>query len=193
MALSTRSFCEIVIVGQLNRWPAGILEIYLARDACYGLFSGVFLCALPFSLPRAETDDPWEMDYLITTRQEAELQRTLDSWPGDAHRRFKTKLGELTRNGQKTAPDVSQIFDALRGDLRAESTASPAQGDGHHRLLEGKLEILNTMQETVRDWVPVYKWDGRNEDNNVALQAADSFDVMSQVSSRAAPVIRALA
>ena len=183
MALGVRSFCEIVIAGQLDRWPANILEIYRARDVCYGLFSVAFLYTLNFGLPRTETHDPWEMDNLITMRQEAELQKTLDSWPDEAHQRFKTKLAEWTRGGQTTAPDVGQIFDALRDDLQAEPTASPVQEDGDHRLLEGKLDILNTMQEAFRDWVPVYKWDSRNEEDNDALQAADSFDAMSQASS----------
>ena len=177
LLLGARSFCEIVIVGQLDRWPANILEIYRARDVCYGLFSGAFLLTMLCCLPRPEDRDPWEVDNSITTAQEAKaraeaemlqakLQAMLNSWPDEAHRRFKAKLEAWTQNGQASAPDVGQIFNALRNELRGESTASPAQRGEDNRLLEGRLEFLDTMQRTVSDWVPIYKWDGRDEEHD---------------------------
>ena len=187
VVLSARSFCEIIIVGQLNRWPAYILDIYRARDVCYGLFSGVFLIAIFICLPYTKMDDPWEMDNLNNTRVEAELQALLDNWPDEAHKRFKTKLAQWTQDGRTSAPSVGQIFDELRSELQTESTASSAQRSEDDRLVQGKLEFLNTMQETVNDWVPIYKWDGREEENSYeASQETDKFDAMSYVGSSVA-------
>ena len=166
MALCVRSFCEIVIVGHLNLSSGELLDVYLARDVCYGLFSGVFLFKMHSNPPWTYAGDPWELDKrarAVAEERQAELQKTLDSWPGKAHQRLIAKLEEWTQGGRKSAPHVDQIFTALRADLRTESHASLSQIDGDDRLLKGKLEFLEAMQETVRHWVPIYKGYGHDK------------------------------
>ncbi|MCJ1343005.1 hypothetical protein MMC31_001194 [Peltigera leucophlebia] len=58
IALLIRSFCEIVIVGQLDRSPAGIQNINRARDITYGLFSVLFVGCITFAIPAKGAEDP---------------------------------------------------------------------------------------------------------------------------------------
>ena len=189
MALGARTFCEIVIVSLLNRWPNNVLEIYRAREICYGLFSAGFAFMMYSSIPRTSEEDPWEIDNLETTRQEAEsragaedlraeLQKTLDRWPEEAHQRFEKKVQDWTGRGQTAAPDVGQILNALRDDVKAET-----KGAADDRLLQGRLEFLDRMQEDISNWVPIYKWDGRDPEGDALSSATDNSDTMSQVSS----------
>ncbi|RSL75639.1 hypothetical protein CEP51_010681 [Fusarium floridanum] len=163
--LSVRAFCEVVIVGQLDRAPGKILKIYGARDVCYSLFSLLFVYFIGLSIPNSlEKDlDPWELESKISARLAEEqrtadealqdsLQNSLDEWPEQADKLFKERLVAMTESGTKPAPVVSVVLDILRDQVRQEGS--------DERLVRGKLEHLARMGQDLEDWVPVYKWDG---------------------------------
>jgi len=198
--LLARAFCEVVIVGQLNRWPADILTIYRARDVCYGLFSYLFVFAMLVATPRkADKDaDPWEVDDRISARLAREerdkavalqtsLQKSLDGWPAEAHRRLKERLEARTESGTKSAPDITVVLSMLRDEVRQESSA----GRSDSRLRQGKLDHLDRMEEASRDWVPVYKWDGRPDGGDAAL-GDDAAQGDAESADRVSPVSQGL-
>lgn len=171
--LLVRSFCEVVIVGQLDRAPKGLLNIYRAQDVCYSLFSLFFVIFIGCSIPSgSEWDpDPWELESKISTRLAEQqrisdealqlaLQNSLDAWPEEADRLFKERLAAVTESGTTSAPVVSVVLDALRDQVRQEGS--------DERLLQGKLDHLTRMEQDLDDWVPVYKWDGHSSDDYIA-------------------------
>ncbi|RSL50994.1 hypothetical protein CEP54_011658 [Fusarium duplospermum] len=171
--LLVRAFCEVIIVGQLDRAPGKLLKIYEAQDVCYTLFSFLFVffiaCSIPSSLER--DSDPWELESKISARLAEEqrvadealqvtLQNSLNEWPEQADKLFKERLATVTESGTKSAPVVSVVLDILRDQVQQEGS--------DERLVQGKLDHLTRMAQDIQDWVPVYKWDRRSDDENVA-------------------------
>ncbi|EEU38878.1 uncharacterized protein NECHADRAFT_83216 [Fusarium vanettenii 77-13-4] len=168
--LLVRAFCEVVIVGQLDRAPKALLKIYRAQDVCYSLFSLLFVIFTAGSIPSGSDNDPdpWELESKISARLAEEqrkldealqvtLQNSLDGWPEEADRLFKEKLAAVTESGTKSAPVVSIVLDTLRDQVRQEGS--------DERLRQGKLDHLERMGQDLEDWVPVYKWDGHSSDD----------------------------
>ncbi|KAI8665735.1 hypothetical protein NCS56_01010600 [Fusarium sp. Ph1] len=177
--LLARAFCEVVIVGQLDRAPKGLLKIYRAQDVCYSLFSVLFVIFTAGSIPSGSDNDPdpWELESKISARLAEEqrrldealqlgLQNSLDGWPEEADRLFKERLTTMTESGTKSAPVVSVVIDMLRDQVRQEGS--------DERLLRGKLDHLTRIGQDLEDWVPVYKWDGHCSDDHVAGEEENS-------------------
>ncbi|KAL2679375.1 hypothetical protein Neosp_010149 [[Neocosmospora] mangrovei] len=177
--LLVRAFCEVVIVGQLDRAPKGLLNIYRARDVCYSLFSLFFVIFTAGSIPSGSDidPDPWELESKISARLAEEqrrldealqlgLQNSLDAWPEEADRLFKERLATVTEEATKSAPVVSVVLDTLCDQVRQEGS--------DERLRQGKLDHLTRMGQDLEDWVPVYKWDGHSSDDHTVEEEKKS-------------------
>ena len=119
--------------------------------------------------------DPWELENKISARLAEEqrrldealqlgLQNSLDAWPEEADKLFKEKLADMTESGTKSAPVASAVLDSLRGQVQQE--------ESDERLRQGKLDHLARMGQDLKDWVPVYKWDGHSSDDHVIGKGA---------------------
>lgn len=139
--LLIRSFCEIVIVGQLNRSPGHLTAILRARDVVYGLFSLPLMiciaCALPENAP--ESHDP------LVALEEDEIDRLTNS--------ILQRLNEITENGRKTAPSMDSFLKAF--EKYPKGINYPAQ------MIElVKLDEVRRLMYKYRKWTPIYKWEG---------------------------------
>ena len=139
--LLIRSFCEIVIVGQLNRSPGHLTAILRARDVVYGLFSLPLMiciaCALPGNAP--ESHDP------LVAQEEDEIDRLTNS--------ILQRLNEITENGRKTAPAMDSFLKTF--EKYPEGTNYPAQ-----MIQLTKLDEVRRLMYKYRKWTPIYKWEG---------------------------------
>src|ERR1700749_4906674 len=95
ISLTLRSFCEIVIVGQLDRWPANLAEILQARDVTYSLFSISLAISLIFGIPNFAYDN-----HVVKEEKDAEQVRRL------VHQR----IDEESHAGSRTAPEINNIL-----------------------------------------------------------------------------------
>ena len=139
--LLIRSFCEIVIVGQLNRSPGHLVAILRARDVVYGLFSLPLMiciaCALPGNAP--ESHDP------LVAQEGDEIDRLTNS--------ILQRLNEITENGRKTAPAMDSFLKAF--EKYPEGINYPAQ-----MIQLTKLDEVRRLMYKYRKWTPIYKWEG---------------------------------
>lgn len=149
--LLIRSFCEIVIVGQLNRSPGHLTAILRARDVVYGLFSLPLMiciaCALPGNAP--ESHDP------LVALEEDEIDRLTNL--------ILQRLNVITENGRKTAPSMDSFLNAF--EMYPEGTDYPAQ-----MIQFTKLDEVRRLKYKYRKWTPIYKWEGpRSESETETL------------------------
>src|SRR5947209_4303285 len=112
IALSIRSFCEIVIVGQLDRWPKNLPQIMRARDVTYSLFSIPLAIALIFGIPNFSNDQ-------IVVKEENEAE--------EVRRLFRRKIDETSQSGSTTAPEINDILDEIEGQLNSEKALNNGQ------------------------------------------------------------------
>ncbi|KAF2737633.1 hypothetical protein EJ04DRAFT_510082 [Polyplosphaeria fusca] len=132
--LSIRSFCEIVIVGQLDRHPSSLQEILRARNVCYHLFSAFFSLSVIRSIP-------YDIDFDPLYRKETDAIAFV--------RNFVLRtLKDTTKEGKKTAKGLDEIFDM------AEKNKSDDK--------EVKMEVQRLKKE-FEGWEPIHIWDGEEK------------------------------
>lgn len=145
LALLLRSFCEVVIVGQLDRNPAHLQTILPARDITYGIFSSYSVICLAFAVPITRGDDP------LVTKDDDAVQEVKSL--------VTQKLQEMTEHGTKTAPTISELLDSVEVKLKSHQNSDGDLEDQKMKLMEvGRLKGLYA------DWEPVYKWQGGNSE-----------------------------
>ena len=159
LMLVPRSFCEFVIVGQLN-WFLGqrsthLQAIYRARDATYGLFSLILVFFILWALPKKGVEDPF------LEKEKIAMQEVSD-W-------VIAKLSAVTEDGKKTAPKIDELFDSLKKDLKRTLKQDDTQVDS--RLIKMKLREVKSLRKIYSGWQPIYKWQG--EDYNSAKQRSN--------------------
>jgi hypothetical protein len=131
-ALIARSFCEIVIAGQLDRHPTHLQTILRARNVCYHLFSLAFIALVAFT---TRPDNPDEADPLAL-KEEAAVQQARDF--------LIDRLDFRTRGRLLTAPKFGVLLDDLRN---------------HAPLKSPEMEReIKRLEAEYGDWEPVYKW-----------------------------------
>jgi hypothetical protein len=148
IALGIRSFCEIVIVGQLDRWPDHLAEIIRARDVTYSLFSIPLAGALFFGIPN------FEDSIVVKEQNEAEEVRRL----------VLQKIDHGSQNGLATAPELNEILD----EIEVQLNAGEALNNGEFQPLSGtppkspqSIETQLLEVERIRllygEWTPIHK------------------------------------
>ncbi|KAH0537286.1 hypothetical protein FGG08_005911 [Glutinoglossum americanum] len=152
IALLLRSFCEVVIVGQLDRWPANTQEIFRARDVTYGLFSMFFVGFITFAIPKNAEEDPLikrqeEQDRADEAAKEAALEEVA-TW-------IIQKLGEVTEHGRKTSPTIPTLLDTLESELGPQRPHQDL-----YNVWDTKKKEIHKLRELYADWEPIYKWQG---------------------------------
>ena len=137
IALLIRSFCEVVIVGELDRWPASIQTINRVRDVTYGLFSVLFVGYITFAIPKNGAEDP--------LAQREEIAR------GEVKALVMRQLAAVTEHGRKTAPTIPILLEALEME-------EPLTSNHMKRVEIDRLKALYV------DWEPIYKLPGEDGD-----------------------------
>ncbi|KAK3311790.1 hypothetical protein B0H66DRAFT_171734 [Apodospora peruviana] len=196
IALLFRSFCELVIVGQIDRSPENLVQVYVARDVCYGLFSAAMsyfvLAATPMKWHKKE--DPWEADKMENerlkqiARNEAvatclAVEAAMVKWVPELESIFLDKIAEATRDGSTTGPPIGVIMDGLGdkvehdfanrhqsglvGAVKMATDATPPESDFDMRLKDAKLEYIELLRARYKDWDPIFKW-GENSSVNTS-------------------------
>jgi len=138
-ALLVRSFCEVVIVGQLDRWPAHIQKIDRARDVTYGLFSVVFAAYAIFMVPPNTSEDA------LLKKEETAVEEVA-AW-------VVTQLEEVTESGKRTAPSISTLLDTLESSLGPRSNSWNPDDSS-----DMKREEIGRLKAVYANWEPIYKW-----------------------------------
>jgi len=144
-SLGIRSFCEIVIVGQLDRWPEHLAEIMRARDVTYSLFSIVMAYSVILSIPNSFKDSYVE-------KEENEIKE-VRQW-------IMQKIERGSQSGTVTAPDLKGMLEELEGQLKSRQvlrngvfqTSSKARQSVEAQLLE--VERIRAMYG---EWTPICK------------------------------------
>jgi hypothetical protein len=147
--LIVRSFCEVVIVGQLDRWPAHLDTVLRARDVTYGLFSALMVSAFAFAMQLAPFPG---IDPILKEDREAKEQVTA---------LIATRYAAVTENGKNTAPPILELLEPIEIMITAEK-----KDLSKAKLRENmfKLTEMERIKKHYGDWVPIYKWQGRREE-----------------------------
>jgi len=166
IALLLRSFCEVVIVGQLERHPAHIQTITRARDATYGLFSLCFIIFITFAVPKRGGGDP------LIEKEKAAVQEA-KTW-------VIQRLDEMTEHGRKTAPTISTLFHILEEQLQEQNDQSQDDSDSSYM----KLMEIKRLRKFYAGWEPIYKWQeeaykSETRQDNVRPPAEEGYNQVS--------------
>ncbi|KAF2473743.1 uncharacterized protein BDR25DRAFT_124749 [Lindgomyces ingoldianus] len=130
VALLIRSFCEVVIVGQLDRHPRHLQDILRARNVTYHLFSVSFAATILKAIPCGEDVDP-------LVQEETEAINFVRDF-------VLRRINELTDHEKKTAPQITTILDEVE---------QAQQG------FQVKNEVKR-LRAIYKGWEPIYKWNG---------------------------------
>ncbi|KAF2671473.1 hypothetical protein BT63DRAFT_423675 [Microthyrium microscopicum] len=139
--LCIRSFCEVVIVGQINRNPVNLTQIYRAREVTYQLFSVAFTIMVRLLIPpRQKEEDPLAQKH----REALEEMRN----------RIGTQMQSTTAQGNKTAPSLEEFFKipALLGQKNSIDNTPKFT----RKTMKKELERLQLLY---KGWVPVYRYE----------------------------------
>lgn len=141
VCLTVRSFCELVITGQLDRWPANLERIHRARDVTYGLFTVLFILFMVIAIEVTPSNDSiFEEDRRF--REEVKSMIT-------------TQYATTTEDGRLTAPPISELFDLIQEQLNQERKEDSSES------VEWKLRIksneLKRMRKQFGSWAPIFK------------------------------------
>lgn len=147
-ALLSRSFCELVIVSQLDRNRSDIFNTQRARDIMYGLFSIYLVWGIAFTVPDKSIEDPLvEKDKAAV----AEIKRLVEE-----------KIAEATNGGETIVPTIPSVLNSIEAMVKAQGI--PPYAEREHFM---KLEEIARLRKQYKDWEPVYKGssniDGQNE------------------------------
>ncbi len=147
-ALLLRSFCEVVIVGQLDRDRSHLRNTQRARDVTYGLCSIYLAWVVAFAVPEKGIEDP------LVAKDHSAVE--------EVKRLIEAKIAEVTEGGKNTAPTMSSVLNGIEETLKAQTVSPDAQQEYFMKLNE-----IARLRKQYADWEPVYKGgsnaDGQNE------------------------------
>lgn len=156
-ALLLRSFCEVVIAGQLDRDRRDVFDTQRARDVMYGLCSIYLVWAVAFAVPEKGIEDPLvEKDHSAV----AEIKRLIEE-----------KIAEATDGGKNTAPTMSSVLDGIEKTLKAQTV--PAEGQQEYYM---KLNEIARLRKLYGNWEPVYKGGSNTDGQNEVIQLVEKND-----------------
>jgi len=170
-ALLLRSFCEIVIVGQLDRDHSDIYDSQKARDVMYGLCSIYLVWAIVFAVPEKGKEDP-----LVVKDHSAveEIKRLIEA-----------KIAEVTDGGKNTAPTMSSVLNGIEETLRAQTVPADAQQEYFMKLNE-----IARLRKQYASWEPVYKGGSNANGQNEVIELVEKNDRSVAAGTQAAGVGR---
>ncbi|CZR59674.1 uncharacterized protein PAC_09568 [Phialocephala subalpina] len=156
-ALLLRSFCEVVIAGQLDRAHRHIFDTQRARDVMYGLFSIYLVWVVAFAVPEKGKEDPLvEKDCSAV----AEIKRLIEE-----------KIAEVTDGGKNTAPTMASVLNGIEATLKAQTV--PAEGQQEYFM---KLNEIARLRKLYGNWEPVYKGGSNTDGQNEVIQLVEKND-----------------
>ncbi|KAH8656644.1 hypothetical protein BGZ60DRAFT_435012 [Tricladium varicosporioides] len=148
--LIIRSFCEIIIVGQLDRSPTNLPEILDARNTTYGLFSSVFVVSVIFAIPFKGSSDPLEDARNVNNLERSQAQENarveVRDWV------MEKLLGRI-EDRNSSSPPISELLCTLEKELGAPDDSADPLG-----AFEAKKEEISKMREYYKDWKPIYRF-----------------------------------
>jgi hypothetical protein len=149
IALSIRSFCEVVIVGQLDRWPVSLAEIIRAREVTYSLFSIPLAIALIFSIPNIPNDN-------LVVKEENEAE--------EVSRLVRQRIEDDSLSGSTTAPEINDILAEIEGQLNSGKALNNGEfqtltyGSGKRwQSIEAQLLEVERIRKMYGEWTPIRK------------------------------------
>ncbi|KAF8862361.1 hypothetical protein BDZ45DRAFT_799177 [Acephala macrosclerotiorum] len=156
-ALLLRSFCEVVIAGQLDQDRGKVFDTQRARDVMYGLCSIYLVWAVAFVVPEKGKEDPLvEKDRSAV----AEIKRLIEE-----------KIAEVTDGGKNTAPTMSSVLNGIETTLKAQTV--PAEGQQEYFM---KLNEIARLRKLYGNWEPVYKGGSNTDGQNEVIQLVEKND-----------------
>ncbi|KAK3371109.1 hypothetical protein B0T24DRAFT_721293 [Lasiosphaeria ovina] len=176
VALFLRSFCEVVIVGRLDRAPTDLQTTYVARDVCYGLWSSLCMVFLVVGSPgRSDSGgdvDLWDEDEQAgASRREAERKRVaatcqaveaaLAAWVVDLREALAEKLDRVTYGAALTAPPVALVLDELEAEIdkAPKDRGRASDPDFVAWLSAAKHKEIGVLRERFAGWEVIDKRD----------------------------------
>lgn len=156
-ALLLRSFCEIIIVGQLDRVSSDIFDSQRARDVMYGLCSIYLVLVVVYAVPEKGKEDP------LVTKETAAVE--------EIKRLVEGKISEVTDGGNNTAPTMSRVLNGIEADLRAQTVPEDAQQE--HFM---KLNEIARLRKQWGNWEPVYVGGSNTDGQNEIIELVEQND-----------------
>ena len=147
LALFIRTFCAVIIIGQLDRSPTDLDNLQRARDITYGLFSSAFVVPILFCWPSKTKDDPLAVQKEEAKQAKKDAQVASDTAVEEYRGSLMHKLDEITESGKKTAPTVFAFLQDMESELVAN--------DIHSAVKKEELERLKVLYE---EWEPIFKF-----------------------------------
>ncbi|KAI0127155.1 hypothetical protein BJ170DRAFT_364280 [Xylariales sp. AK1849] len=147
--LAGRSFCEVIIVGQLDRWPADILSVYAAREMTYSIGTILFAVCVPHSIPYKKSTDP------LVEREKDSQERKAVAWlaaEDDVRSWLFQEMVKVTESGTKTAPTVSTLLGGLEDKLDTHDS-----DDDEYEILAVKRREIVRLRDLYADWQPIFR------------------------------------
>ncbi|KUJ12160.1 uncharacterized protein LY89DRAFT_688621 [Mollisia scopiformis] len=156
-ALLLRSFCEIVIVGQLDRSHSDIYDPQRARDVMYGLCSIYLVLVVAFAVPEKGKEDP------LVIKDHAAVE--------EIKRLIEERIAEVTDGGKNTAPTMSSVLNGIEENLRAQTVPADAQQEYFMKLNE-----IARLRKQFANWEPVYKGSNNANGQNEIIELVEKND-----------------
>lgn len=160
---------ELVISGQLARWPANLRTIFQARDTSYGIFSICFVICITIGIPtdaekKKEHRKALELRSANERRNQAEQveREEVNSW-------ILNELEKITDYGRKTAPTIPTLLDTLENTLMRPTRSNsldiycgPRPPDNRCNISDTKRKEIQRLGTLYAEWKPIYKWQGEH-------------------------------
>lgn len=156
-ALFLRSFCEIIIVGQLDRRGSNIFDSQRARNVMYGLCSIYLVWAAVYVVPEKGKEDP------LVTKDHAAVE--------EIKRLVEGKIAEVIDGGKNTAPTMAKVLNGIEADLRAQTVPEDAQQE--HVM---KLNEIARLRKQYANWEPVVKSGSNTDGQNDIIELVEQND-----------------
>ncbi|KAF2866047.1 hypothetical protein BDV95DRAFT_210808 [Massariosphaeria phaeospora] len=96
LALWLRSFCELVITGELDRNPTRLNLTLRTRNVTYHLFSAAFAIFISYAIPKPSKRDP------LLNQENFAITRVRDH--------VKKRISDDTKQGQNTAANIATVL-----------------------------------------------------------------------------------
>jgi hypothetical protein len=142
-ALVLRSFCEVVIAGEVDRRQVNLAETGLARDVTYALFS-ILPAVLASKVIAQKSPD-------ILRNMLPEVEKETRAW-------LRLELDAITVRRSKTAPRISDVLERLKAENLSKNPAELGAEEKARRLL--KDHYIRTLISRYGDWEPIRRWEG---------------------------------
>jgi hypothetical protein len=148
-AITLRSFFEVIIVGQLNRWPADIASIYDTREITYSIGTMAFLSLVPFSIPNKKSKDPLVEKEREFNKNKAAAQLKAEdgvsTW-------LLQEMAKATNSGQKTVPTISALLARLEGQLKSRENEND-----EYQTFGVKTKEIERLRRLYTNWEPIFR------------------------------------